>query len=418
MKNTITLNQITVQEKQQVIYQYSVEGEWEKYFSSQRTSYIEYDVDITCVPPSVLWISFICNVLPVAWVCDATIEADALDDDFMAHVEEIKQGYINMYPMLSFRGNIHAKREKNEQIKAAEASGCFFSGGVDAHATFFRHLEEKPELISIWGSDIELNDNQGWSNVLGHIEETAKNYGVVYHIIKSDFRSVLREDRLSKLVQVSGDGWWHGFQHGIALISHAAPLAYVKGWNRVYIASSFSDEMKGLFTCASDPSIDNHLWVCGCRTIHDAYEWNRQQKVEYIVKRRLESKQPVFLRVCWESRGGRNCCHCEKCYRTILELVAEGADPNDYGFSWDRESIKRCKGDIKNRITLLDFIVKQFYYPIQARLNENRNIIHNYDDYKWFISWDLATFNTTFPKRIRGTMLYKLLRKINAVFRG
>ena len=33
------------------------------------------------------------------------------------------------------------------------------------------------------------------------------------------------------------------------------------------------------------------------------------------------------------SKGGGNCCKCEKCLRTLLAILVEGYDPHNYGFN-------------------------------------------------------------------------------------
>ena len=113
---------------------------------------------------------------------------------------------------------------------------------------------------------------------------------------------------------------------------------------------------------------------------------------------------PVKLRVCWESRGGENCCHCEKCYRTILGLIAEGADPNDYGFIWNSDSVKKCKRDMKDRIVIYEYD----YYPIQKRMIENRENIKDAEYYQWFMDMDIASVNKNPVKKLRKTRLGKL----------
>ena len=134
------------------------------------------------------------------------------------------------------------------------------------------------------------------------------------------------------------------------------------GWDKVFIASSITEKLKDkyAYACVSVPSIDNRLCFCGCRTVHDGYEWDRQQKVAYLVSRFDNFYQPLKLRVCWESGGGENCSHCEKCYRTILELVSEGADPNEYGFAWDIEAIRRCKYEMLYEIKISNPLIEFF----------------------------------------------------------
>lgn len=410
--NRLQLEKIDIINSKRVIYQYSVDGEWAKYFSDQRTAFIEYDADISCVPDSVLAIPFVCNILPALWLCDAELFVNSLDGDFLENLPFVKEGYCKMYPMLNFAGKIHAKAEKVKPAKTSKTSACFFSGGVDAHTTLFRHLDEKPDLLTIWGCDVKLSDQVGWNNVVEHVTNTAATYGVNFHGIKSDFRSVLQESKLGKLVRSTGNGWWMGFQHSISIISHAAPLAFVFGWEKVFIASSFTEKTKDKCICVSDPSIDSHLWFCGCRTVHDGYEMDRQQKVAYLVSHYEKFHKPLKLRVCWESEGGENCSHCEKCYRTILELVSEGADPNEYGFSWNVEAIRRCKYEMLYEIKISNPLIEFFYLPLQRRFKENREKIRNYEEYRWLVEYDFSKFNDAVEKRLCRTKLGKLLVRI------
>lgn len=269
-------------------------------------------------------------------------------------------------------------------------------------------MEERPLLLTVWGADITFADEAGWSRVKAHTERVAGEYGLGTVWIKSNFRQVIQDSELNRLVQESGDSWWHGFQHGIALIGHAAPVAWIHGLKTVYIASSYPEAMKGHYTCASDPLIDDHVHYCGCGTVHDGYELDRQGKVRYLVQQKAEAGRAANLRVCWESSGGGNCCHCEKCYRTILELVSEGADPNEWGFSWGDQEIDRCRRDMQGRICQPQFNVNQFYLPISKAMLKNKDRIAGFGRYKWLIGMDFARFNDFPLKRLRRN---KILRK-------
>ena len=160
MGNRIELNKIFVQNNT-VQYTYHVEGDWKKYFYPEKKLKISYSVDISAASESVLAIPFLCNILPIAWLCDAEICIDVIDKYFYEHIEQIKDGYRTMYPMFSFKGKIQAETEKNAPLVKEKKSACFFSGGVDAYTTLFRHMEEQPVLITIWGADIKLTDEKG-----------------------------------------------------------------------------------------------------------------------------------------------------------------------------------------------------------------------------------------------------------------
>lgn len=79
-----------------------------------------------------------------------------------------------------------------------------------------------------------------------------------------------------------GWSWWHEFQHGMGLITLMAPVAYKEKVRRLYIASSYTADVKNLI-CTSGPSIDNFVQFSGCEVVHDGFESNRQEKVRYIV---------------------------------------------------------------------------------------------------------------------------------------
>ena len=403
--NSIRISDIRIENNHRVIWSYEVEGEWTSCFTDLRESYADYNVDLSSVPLSILAVPFICNILPAVWLCDAVVSVCNIDKAFIEHVEMIKTGYINMYPMLSFKGSIEPKCVEDNSLPAGGHSGCLFSGGIDAYTTFFRHYEERPSLVTIWGADIKLSDNTGWNNLLRQVQDTADRFGVGYHTVKSDFRRVLNENNLDRIVALSNDKWWHGFQNSLAMISLTSPLAYVEKWQTVYIASSFSKDAEGLFTGGSVPSIDNNVYFGGCKADHDGYELNRQQKTAYIVEEHKKRNQDMYLRVCWESEGGHNCSHCEKCYRTILGLVAEGEDPNSYGFVWNSESVNRCRKDLMRRVNIYEYD----YYPIQNRMRENQNNIPGIDDYRWFIDVDISKINYTVIKRIRKSRLNSLI---------
>lgn len=108
----------------------------------------------------------------------------------------------------------------------------------------------------------------------------------------------------------------------------------------VYFASSFTAADKGKITCASDPTIDNFVKFAGSCVVHDGYEFSRQDKVHNIVEFSNKNGIKVPLRVCWKSTGGKNCCQCEKCWRTILELIAEGASAENYDLNYNYKQLK------------------------------------------------------------------------------
>lgn len=385
-------------------YHYKVSGPWQEAFNLNQEFEVTYDVDVSNVPTSIIIIPFLANVLPIAWVYDAQIIAPTCDADFLNCLSAVKHGYEEMYPMVHFEGNFTPQTIENNQHRTKGAI-CLFSGGVDAFNTLIQHIDEQPTLLTVRGADIKLSDVKGWENVKKHVEAVSEDFNVVFHQVSSNLKTFLNDAILSKHIMVSGDGWWHGFQHGLGLLGHAAPLAWMFNKRVVYIASSFTAADKGKVTCASDPTIDDQVRFCGTKIVHDGYEFTRQDKVRNIVEYSYKTNTPIRLRVCWESEGGSNCCHCEKCLRTILAIYAEGADPRKFGF--DYEDIGRLGETYKWRFSLLgsDSRLLQRYVPIQKAMRRNRQRKNIPQGLLWFYCGDLK-------KLVHSSVLKRAFSKI------
>ena len=339
--NRIIVKSVEIREKSLAV-EYALEGAPALYLSGERFE-CSFSEDVGDTPESVAVIPFLCDVLPVAWLTDATIEVSAVDRQFLESIEKFKRGYVSQYPMLNFaETKIRCGNIQNNAYEPSENCAAFFSGGVDAFCTLISHIEEKPRLITLWGSDVTFDDLEGWRLVEKHAKDTAEQFALPVPVsVKTNFRALTKDGALNKLVAKSGDSWWHGFQHGIGIIGHAAPVAYKYKMNVVYIASSYTKETQR--SCASHPEIDSNVRLAGTRVWHDQYEKSRQKKVRTIVDFCNRTNHRVFLRVCYESKGGKNCCRCEKCYRTIFALLALGADPREYGFDYSESELSRSK---------------------------------------------------------------------------
>lgn len=406
--NSVILSKIIV-EKNKVEYKYTASGLIKKYLNLDEKFFIEYSIDISDVPKSILVIPFLCNMLPISWVCDAEISVDEIDKDFFDSIKEFKQGYINMYPKVIFKGTLIANNIVNNGYIPSKKTASFFSGGVDAFSTLISHAEEKPTLVTLWGSDIKLTDIKGWNIVRKHAIETAKEFNINNVFIKTSFRLFLKEGKLGNLVyKKAKDYWWHGFQHGIGLIGHIAPYAYINKVSKVYIASSFTEKDKGKVTCASDPTIDNFIRMASCKIIHDGYKFTRQDKVHNIVAFKKNNNKNFELRVCWESEGGKNCCSCEKCYRTIYGIIAEKANPREFGF--DIDNINKIEDELKHKIVLSNILIP-LWKDIQNRFIENKEFL--YEQYKWIYKINFDNINNNCRKNFINKFINKIKRIIH-----
>ncbi|MDF2544999.1 MAG: hypothetical protein K0S47_4717, partial [Herbinix sp.] len=342
---------------------------------------------------------------------DGEVILEDIDKDFFESIEEFKQGFITMYPELSFKGRVTPTKVTDNRQEESYQTATFFSGGVDAYNTLITHIEENPILVTLWGADISFEDQAGWNLVDHYIGSIASNNKLDYISIKTSFRRFLNEGALSEYVILrTGNNWWYGFQHGIGIIGHAAPAAYQAKIKTVYIASSLTREDNS--TCASDPSIDNFVKFCSSQVIHDGFEYSRQDKVNRICEYAIKAKTPVQLRVCWESEGGSNCCHCEKCHLTILCLLAGKNDPREYGFHYADGELAGMMKDFRREIHFSHPSCIVLYKIIQAELRKNYTISQVDPSLRWYYKTDLEK-DLSFQKRL----LYRIIRKVEKIYR-
>ncbi|WP_304201633.1 hypothetical protein [Phocaeicola plebeius] len=350
------------------------------------------------IPISILNIPFVTNILPIIWLTNSVLEIDELDKTFYESISEFKKGYIRMYPQLAFKGSIITKEIVSNTYQV-EKNLVLFSGGIDAICTVLRHINEKLSLLTLWGSaDFPIDDYKGWEIHWNDINYNIKQLNLSCDYIKTNFCDFIPiwGKNLRGLVKPAHAEWWHDFQHGIGILGHAAPYAYIHKIGTVYIASSY-DASRKPYTCASDPTIDNYVKFGNTKVVHDGYEWNRQDKIRFIAEKIKERDLKFKIHVCLRQYQLENCCHCEKCYRTILGLIAEGLSPDQYGFNIKSLDIKNMFSDLKYNIFINDD-KKIVYKKIQERIIENQKNIPNKNIVKWFTDTDFDKINNNLPK--------------------
>ena len=309
-------------------YSYKGTGSAAKFFSGRPSFYAEYEVDLSEVPESILFIPLIANLAPIAWLAGLPLDVPTLDANFLSSLGQVKAVFVKNYPGISDEDSpIQAETTVESEVRGSKHA-MLFSGGVDAYATFFRHREEGLDLVSVRGADIPVDDGGQWQRLVycntrepilsphnkRHIEANLRDF-YTYHV--------------SLLIPTKA--WWGTVQHGLALNSLVAPLAYVLGYSKVYIASSYTEAIQIVW--GSTPEIDNAINWSGSRVEHDGYELQRVDKIGLIVLATRSDRDKPNLRVCYsELNDGLNCSNCEKCFRTMLGLSLFGADPAEFGF--------------------------------------------------------------------------------------
>ena len=387
--SSITLKD-TVVAGNRMIYIFNVRGNWRHFFKYGIEFDITFDFLVEDVPLSVLNVPFVADILPFVWVADAFLSVNELDKNFFDCFDDVRKGYEKMFPSIEFKGSVDVKKLLPAENRERAGSVIMFSGGVDAYTTLLRHIDEKPDLLMIWGADIPTREYRGWAVMQKKVEEGAVNFGLEPHFVRSNNKKLLNLKMMNSLVEAeTGDNWWHGFMHGILILSHAAVFCFKKKLETVYIASSFT--YGDVYTCASDPTIDNFVRFCGAKVIHDGYELNRQQKLRFISDFVKQSGTPIDLHVCWEDKSGENCCNCEKCFRTMLGLIGESANLEDFGFK-DPGTTEEIIGRLRNNPDIFAERAVSRYKFSQNRLREITPPDQAGENLKWFLELDLSSF--------------------------
>ncbi len=306
-----------------------------KYFNFHDTYYIKYNTSISDVPTSILVIPFISNILPIAWFAGFDIEVEELDEDFYKSIKLVKTEFKKQFSNYNLAGSLTVKRLVKNNIEGNNTA-MLFSGGVDAYATYIRVHDKTPDLVTILGADIEIDDHSQWNDFTNFVENEPLLKSNKKQYIETNVRSFYTYQVELLLKDI---GWWGKVQHGLSLIGSLAPLSYLNSYKNIYIASSYTEEID--IAWGSTPQIDEKISWAGINVFHDGYELKRQDKVDLITNFSSETNTKFKLRVCYsEHRSEFNCSRCEKCYRTILGLILNNKNPNDYGFSVDHNVYK------------------------------------------------------------------------------
>ncbi len=407
--NRIILKQIRVNNKR-VDYDYEVDGAMSKYFSRKKY-YIEYTENISTVPKSILAIPFVTNILPIAWIHNSIIILDELDSDFYGSINDFKKGYEKMYPTMKFECQFKINKIVKNDKNIGDGTGCFFSGGLDAFSTLITNIKDKPLLINLQGSDLSLRCDKILAGMRENILETGRQFGLETVFVRSSFRSVLKEKKCNSLVKpISGDNYWHGFQHGIAIIGHAAPVAYNHKLKKIYIAASFTEGDN--VTCASDPTIDNFVKLSATSISHDGYGLSRVDKSRIIGEYLRKNNKRINIRVCLNDYRLKNCQNCEKCFRTIYGFIAAGYDPELAGFCNSGKMHKKVKRAFKYRILLGH---TRHWDKIKANIAKDKTLANN-EDLKWILDYDFSKCN---EKKIKYIIkiYYAIIKRIEIAFK-
>jgi hypothetical protein len=215
----------------------------------------------------------------------------------------------NRYTKIEINADIEQPQAK---AKRSEKSVMAFSGGVDSCFTAWRHhngscgrsRRNLRAAIMIHGFDIPLEEKNVFERAAKNSQKILAPLGIKLTSVATNFRNL--------------DDYWND--------AHAAGLASClmllqEGYEIGLIAST-EPYNSMILPWGSNPVTDKLLSSDNFQIIHDGAAFTRSDKIREILN---WPEALRYLRVCWEGEEkDRNCGHCEKCIRTILNFRSIG----------------------------------------------------------------------------------------------
>jgi hypothetical protein len=229
------------------------------------------------------------------------------------NLDEFQDAWANWRPEVYRKITISADREIDDHICPEDSDAiATFSGGVDGAFTVYRHAKgvcgrsnrNIKAGVFIHGMEIPIDEEEVFDNTARRMEIMLNSLGIDLIPIATNHRDF-------------GDLFKDS--HAILIVSCMLFLEDI--YHTALIASSkpFNDLV---LPWGSNPLTDRLLSSGRMRVVHDDIGHTRSQKIELLGEWDEAMK---YLRVCWqEGNLGRNCCSCEKCMRTILNMRSLG----------------------------------------------------------------------------------------------
>ncbi len=301
---------------------------------------VVYDRDISDIPPTVLAIPYIMCMRPLLWLSGKEYTIKELDYDTYHALEQIKKVFKSFYPDLSWEGTLTPTTLiKNSPPNPHDHMGLLFSAGLDCISSSLGHIGTHQLLITNQGVDMPLKNPSLWENVQDQCRRFAQTYAHTNAFISFNFCTILNYRYLKVFSPKITKWWW--LDSVVDALNHTgvtAPLLYKEGYTDLYIAASHTEDHP--YPYGSHPLIDNTIAFAGIQVHHDQEELDRCQKIQLVssISQTFQNSIPN-LRVCWSDKEGNNCLACEKCLRTLNNIIVTGNTPLDYGLTIAQEEV-------------------------------------------------------------------------------
>jgi hypothetical protein len=209
--------------------------------------------------------------------------------------------------------------------RTPERAGFFFSGGIDSLATLrsnrlnfpLEHPGSIKDGLLVYG--LEIDEPEAFEHVMSSLSKVARDAGVTLIPVYTNVRCL-------------DDDWGFWEYEWQGAVFSAIAHAFSQRLTVVSVASSDDIPSLGLVNSkmfqplGSHPLIDPNYSSSDLRIRHDGIALSRLDRARLVADWDVALQN---IRVCNKSEryrsGMLNCGRCEKCVRTMLELLALGA---------------------------------------------------------------------------------------------
>jgi hypothetical protein len=231
---------------------------------------------------------------------------EPLDPTFAHNLSTIQDIYSTWWSEAE-RIPVEAPSGESNPTLTTGRTATFFTGGVDSFYTLLKHRNDIDALIYVHGFDLDLDNTSLRRRVSDMVNEVGNDFDKEVIEVETNLRQ-FSDERVD----------WPRY-HGAALAF--VGLTLKSFLERLLIASGASyDELR---PWGSHPLLDPCWSTSNLQVVHDGCEASRLEKCRVVGRNNLASE---LLRVCWRNPDGAyNCGRCEKCIRTMVQLLAADA---------------------------------------------------------------------------------------------
>ena len=252
---------------------------------------------------------------------------EPIDPSFASNVSTIQDIYETWYDDAQ-RIAVHAPEGQPCTSPSTGQTATFFTGGVDSFYTLLKNKERIDTLVYVHGFDVKLDDAPLRQQVSDMLHEVGTQFDKEVIQVETNLRAF------------SGGRVSWGRYHGAALATVALSMQQL--FDVVLVPSPFPWD--ALQPWGSSPVLDPLWSTRKLELVHDGCEANRMDKCRYISQSDVALQS---LRVCWQNRGGAyNCGKCEKCMRTMVQLLALNALDRCSTFAHPLDPSRIAKNDV------------------------------------------------------------------------